>query len=230
MSSSKITFTNMIKGLDLEPPQPASKTIPSWYQKTSSYINNEKVPNGNGGVNQTIKRCMPVFDAMISGYIVKSAADVYVSQKDGSPYFEWSSLGLIEFHGIEQAELHPAQNGFSYPKWINPWSIKTPRGYSVLVTQPMHRDSPFTILPGVVDTDTYTAPINFPFVLNDPNFSGYIKAGTPIAQIIPFKRESWEMRPGTERDFEEAVKSGNKLRTSFFDSYKDLFRSIKEYR
>lgn len=230
MRQSIITFTNTVDGFDIDPPQPANKITPSWYQDTKSYVNGKKVPNGNGGVNQTIKRCMPVFDAMTAGYIIQSPSDVYVSQREGQPYFEWSAFELIEFHGAEQAELHPAKNGPSYPKWINPWSIKTPRGYSVLVVQPMHRESVFTILPGVVDTDTYTAPINFPFVLNNPEFTGYIKAGTPIAQIIPFKRDSWKMRIGNEGNFEEAVRAGNKLNTRFFDAYKDLFRTKKEYK
>lgn len=220
----------MVQGVDLEAPQPASKVVPSWYQNSKSYINGVKAPNGEGGVNRTIKGCMPVFDAMTAGYIIKSAADVYVSQRDGKPYFEWSSLGLVEFHGIDQAKLHPAGNGFNYPKWVNPWSIKTSQGHSILVTQPMHRESPFTILPGVVDTDTYTAPINFPFTLNDPKFSGLIKAGTPIAQIIPFKRDIWEMKIGDAHDAERAIKDGNKLGTRFFDAYKDMFRTRKEYK
>lgn len=210
----------------------------------------------------TIKRCMPVFDCLNSGYIIKTPTDVYVSQKDANyvnkekfnengenlylteeeiekkgfakklPYYEWSNFGIIQFHPVEQAPTHPNRNGHQgyYPKWINPWSIKTPPGYSVLFVQPFHRDSVFTILPGIVDTDTYTAPVNFPFILNDISWEGLIPAGTPIAQVIPFKREEWQMELGKEVDLISQSKVTTKLRTKFFDSYKSQFRALKEYK
>jgi hypothetical protein len=94
----------------------------------------------------------------------------------------------------------------------------------------MHRESPFTILDGIVDTDSYNAPVNFPFVLNDWGFEGLIPAGTPMAQVIPFKRESWQMEIGSQEEFEAQQKTTIHLRTSFFDSYKNKFRSPKEYK
>jgi hypothetical protein len=94
----------------------------------------------------------------------------------------------------------------------------------------MHRDLPFTILPGVVDTDRYTAPVNFPFLINDPNFEGLIPAGTPIAQVIPFKREPWEMSIGKEKDLIEQNQVLNLLHTKFFDRYKNYFRAEKIYK
>jgi len=225
----KITFTD-ISGADLEQPQPASKLVPDWYKNTISYIGKEKKPSGVGGTDATIKRCMPVFDAITAGYIISSPADVYVSIKDGGQWFEWSSLGLIAFHPIEQAPEHPNRKPFPYPKWNNPWSITTPKGYSTLFVQPFHRDSVFTILPGIVDTDQYTAPINFPFVINDPAFEGLILKGTPIAQVIPFKRESWNMQLGSKKEIEAQAKVSKKLESKFFDRYKSMFWSKKEYK
>jgi hypothetical protein len=147
------------------------------------------------------------------------------------PWYQWSSFGLLGFHSPEQAPSHPNRNGHEvYPKWINPWSIQTPAGYSVLFTQPVHRESPFTILDGIVDTDTYTPPVNFPFVLNDINYEGLIPAGTAVAQVIPFKRDSWEMEIGTQENILEQNKKQILLRTKFFDSYKNQFRQKKEYK
>lgn len=225
----KITFTNT-SGIDIEQPQPASKFVPDWYKNTESYTSKERKPSGNGGTTATIKRCMPVFDAITAGYIITSPADVYVSIKDEQQFFEWSSLGMISFHPIEQAPEHPARKPHAYPKWMNPWAIKTPKGYSVLFTQPMHRESVFTILPGIVDTDTYTAPVNFPMVINDPNFEGLIPKGTPIAQVIPFKREGWQMEIGSVEELKEQHSITQKLQTKFFDRYKSMFWSRKEYK
>ena len=236
----EVVFTNTIEGVDEKYyPKPASNYIPTWYKELDTYMNGKKEPNGNGSTTATVKKCMPVFDAITAGYIIVTPADIWISQKPNEldpeklqPYYEWANFGLIQFHPVEQAPTHPNRNGHnvSYPKWINPWSIKTPKGYSILFTQPMHRDSPFTILDGVVDTDTYTAPVNFPFVLNDINFEGLIPAGTPLAQVIPIKRENWKIKIGSKKDLLEQNKVTSKLRTKFFDSYKSQFRQTKEYK
>jgi hypothetical protein len=210
-------------------PQPADKFIPNWYKEVESYMGSEKKPTGNGNTSGTIKKCMPVFDAITSGYIISLPADVFVTQKDGAPYYEWASLGLVDFHPVEQAPNHPANNGFVYPKWINPWAIKTPKGYSTLFVQPFHRSSVFAILPGVVDTDTYDAPVNFPFVLNDPKFEGLVPAGTPIAQLIPIKRSNWKSTI-KEYDSNWIDRTTVRLKTKMFDSYKNQFWTKKEYK
>lgn len=226
----KMIFTNCSEVKDLEKPVPADKLLPEWYKKTESYMYGEKKPTGNGETSSTIKKCIPVFDAMSAGYIIKSPADVYVSQKDGNPWYEWADLGLISFHPVEQAPFHPNSNSFPYPKWMNHWSIQTPKGYSTLFVQPFHRESPFTILPGIVDTDTYTAPVNFPFVLNDPLFKGLIPKGTPIAQVIPIKKDSWTMEFGSEKNLIAQLDISRKLKSKFFDRYKSMFWSRKEYK
>lgn len=228
--TEKIIFTNTTGFPDLEKPKPANELIPDWYKQMESYIGNEKKPNGQGKTTATVKRCMPVFDAITAGYILTLPADVYVSLKGTEQYFEWADLGLVEFHPVEQAPNHPAKKPYSYPKWINHWSIRTPKGYSTLFVQPFHRESVFTILPGIVDTDEYYAPVNFPMVINDPNFQGLIPKGTPIAQVIPFKRDNWKMFFGGENDVIAQAAVSKKLQSKFFDRYKTMFRATKEYK
>lgn len=227
-----ITFTNTSGVPDDFAPKPAYTCIPDWYKNLESYMGGEKQPNGEGSTSATIKRCMPVFDAITAGYILFTPVDVWISQRDGEPWYEWPSYGPIQFHPVEQAPTHPNRNGHktSYPKWINPWAIKTEPGYSVMFVQPFHRESIFNILPAVVDTDQYDSPVNFPFVLNDVTYKGIIPAGTPMAQVIPFKRESWQMEIGNDEDRNNQNKTTIKLRSKFFDGYKSLFRQLKEYK
>ena len=226
----EIIFTNTCSFLDVEKPIPASNNIPDWYAGLNSYIGDTRIPSANDKTPSTIKKCMPVFDSIVFGYLIKSATDVFVTAVDGVSNFQWPSLDTINFHPISQAPSHPYFNGQDYPKWRNVWSIKTPKGYSTLFVQPFHRESVFTILPGVVDTDQYTAPVNFPFVLNDINFQGIIPKGTPIAQVIPFKRDDWCMEFGKEEDFAEQFKITQNLKTKFFDGYKTTFRQTKTYK
>jgi hypothetical protein len=230
VKKNKIIFINTLGADEVYAPTPAAFEIPQWYKDTPSYKNNEKKPDQTNNIPSTVKKCMPVFDAMTSGYIIKSYTDVYISQKYGHPWFEWPSMGPISFHPIEQAEKHPKQNGIPYPKWVNAWSIKTPKGYSCLFIPPMHRDNVFEILPGIVDTDKLLAAVSFPFTLKSNSWEGLIPAGTPIAQVIPFERKSWKMEIGGEDLIMAEERSAKLLRTRFFDSYKTFFWQRKDYR
>jgi hypothetical protein len=228
--SKEITFTNIFES-DIFPPKPAVKEVPGWYINTPEYIHEhgKKITNPSF-TPHTIKKCIPVFDSITAGYILYTPCDVQVTHEDGLPYYTWSSRDAIDFHPLIQAPLHPTKNDAPYPKWINPWAIKTPKGYSTLFVQPFHRESIFTILPGIVDTDSYTATVNFPFVLNDVNWEGMIPAGTPMAQVIPFKRDSWIHGFGSYKELKQQEKVVMKLKSLFFNSYKRQFWNIKSYK
>jgi hypothetical protein len=229
-TNKEVIFTNVF-GLDFFPPKPAVKEVPNWYKNTPEYIGDQgkKIVDPSFSP-QTIKKCIPVFDAITAGYILYTQVDVQIDQREGIPYYIWPEQNAIGFHPIDQAPIHPEKKEAPYPKWINPYAITTPPGYSVLFTQPMHRESVFTILDGIVDTDTYKAPVNFPFVLKDIKWEGIIPAGTPMAQIIPFKRESWKHKIGSEKEQKEQSLVTSKLKTIFFNSYKLQFWSRKEYK
>lgn len=223
-----VTFTN-VAGIETYPPMPATKVIPDWYKKTPGYTESKKINTVDKIINHTIKKCIPVFDAITAGYILFTPVDLDISTVDGQPYYFWASQDAIEFHGGQQLPLHPDKNTESLPKWINYWGVKTPKGYSCLFIPPMHHPNVFNILPGVVDTDVYSAPVNFPFVLKDPNFQGFIPAGTPMAQVIPIKRNTWKMKFGNKKQIETSAKVVVKLKTKLFNGYKSLFWVRKEY-
>lgn len=197
--------------------------IPEWYKKMEASFSKKRTPESMF----SIKKCIPVLDAITSGYIIVSPCDVYVSFKDGEPHYS-SPINIIEFHPRKQAYKHPLSNDFKFPKWINPWAIKTPKGYSCMFIPPMHNPNDyFTILEGVVDTDTYSAAVNFPFVLKDPIKDFMIPAGTPIAQVIPFKRDNWYSEISEDKDSSKKV--AIYLNSQFFDRYKRLFWNRKSY-
>jgi hypothetical protein len=211
---------------------PASQILPEWYKKTDSYIGNKKVVFGTGQTPQTIKKCIPVFDMLSAGYIITTHCDIWIKRdQDGQTRYISSHAPHIEFHDVSQAPYHPAINGMPFPKFINPWSISTPKGYSCLVLPPAHGSNRFfTIFGGFVDTDNYSVAINFPFVLNDINFQGLIPAGTPVAQIIPIKREKWKMKFGTEKNYLKQRQHNLKIDSYFFDKYKNSFWVKKEFK
>lgn len=235
-----IKFINVGRVHEEYYPIPAKHAIPDWYKETESNIKSVD-PTGKGKYmdefgtsSSTIKRCMPVFDAISAGYILVTHEDLYVDGDIGAaPFFYWtdSQDPSIKFHSPEQAEKHPntiPDQGI--PKWANNWAIITELGYSCMFLRPMHRDTPIMIFEGIVDTDTYHSRVQLPFVLKDSSFRGLIPAGTPIAQVIPFKRESYRYEVSeTQEDLIEVQKSRKRLKSVFINSYKKKFWFRKEY-
>ena len=214
-------------------PEPASKFIPEWYRQQPGFIGDEyKDFIAKGGSSGTIKRCMPIFDLMTAGYIIETPYDVYVKQTPEGPYFQWGETQAIQFQSMEQTQNHPFFREPNYAvRMLHPWSIKTPKGWSVLIMPPTHREPlPIETVPGIVDTDTYSIPFNMFIKLSDPNFEGMIPAGTPFVQVIPFKRESWTSDLGTEKDVNKFKFDFSKFNTVFFDRYKRFWWSKKEYK
>lgn len=213
-----------------EYPMPASKFLPNWYKQMPSYsddVDGKKKPHPDYLTTASIKRCVPVFDAISAGYLITTAVDIYVSQVDGRPWFQWTQGNYISFHANQQLSLHPTSTGADAPKINNFWGIKTPIGYSCLFVPPLHRDNQIVIFPGIVDTDTYHVPTNFPFSLANPKFEGIIPKGTPFVQVIPFKRENWKSEHLKSAKLIESQKT--KIVTVFFDAYRKLFWQRKTY-
>lgn len=228
MNNKEIVFVSRWDVSKDHYPKPASAFLPEWYKNTESYRNNEKKAI-DLGTNATIKKCIPVFDALTSGYIIPTYTDIQVSEENGLPYYNWASHEAISFHSIEQAPIHPFKEDAPYPKWNSPWSIILPKGYSIFFMPPVHGGNEFfQVLEGVVDCDNYKEAVNFPFVLKDINFRGIIPAGTPMVQVIPFKREKWKMEIKDSKDYD--FSDFFKLKSRFFDGYKSLFWNKKEYK
>lgn len=105
--SKEIVFTNVL-GLDFYSPKPAVKEVPEWYKNTPEYaVEQGRKFTKNLKTPHTIKKCVPVFDAMTAGYILYTQVDVQVTQEDGLPYYTWPQQNVIEFHPISQAPIHP---------------------------------------------------------------------------------------------------------------------------
>jgi len=227
---NEILFTDTVGIISDYFPTPAKKNIPFWYRDTKSYVGEKKVTEK--GPTFTIKKCAPLFDILTAGYIIPTWSDLWVEQKDGQTFFHSGSKTMVvDAHPAVQIELHPDkksnENAF---KFINPWSIKTPKGYSCFFLPPSHNPNPFfESLSAIVDTDNYYAPVNFPFFLKDSNFEGLIPAGTPLIQVIPFKRQTWKMQFGTREDEVNSFKKVAELHTSLFNAYRNRFWSRKEF-
>jgi hypothetical protein len=181
---------------DLYPaPYPASRSVPQWLKDMPKDRPLEKqTPTGPHQVQvPSVKQCPPFVDAMTCGYIIPLAADVT---------FEMGSSGGLKFRaqGKIIETQHPLQvrgspfEGVVIVKFLNPWVVRTPPGYSTLFLPPLNQfQTPFQVLAGLVETDTYYRQVHFPTVcLMRPGQVVTLKRGTPVAQAVPLKREAWQ--------------------------------------
>lgn len=193
-------------------PEPIKLHTPDWFKKLKHTT-----------TKMTVKGCMPFLDTLTTGYLLKLAQDTEIKHNVLNPetnkldsfykvgininedIFLAKSINLAghkpSIHNTFQLEGSPLvekNKNLNFFKFMNPWIIKTPPGYSCLFVSPLNNsDDRFSIIPGIVDTDTFPNEINFPFVINGdkyPTLETILKKGTPYVQVIPFKREKWKMK------------------------------------
>jgi hypothetical protein len=222
-------------GLSGHKPASATKAIPNWFRSMPKFTGKDKKFRlfSDSRVNSTVKLCSPFLDSLTLGYTIMLEYDVQVVLEGDKQEFTWKGGGL-NFIGVHSAQQIPSEmipEGFSSQpfKFTNRWSIKTPSGYSLLFTHPLNRaDLPFFTLSGLVDSDDYHMPVELPFLIRS-DFDGIIPAGTPVAQIIPIKRESWKSEyQEFDNNFTEKTRAVFSSKIS--RSYKNLFWKRKEYK
>ena len=216
----------------IDKPTPTHRSVPEWYRQQPAYVNKEEFLK-RGVSGSTVKKCMPVFDAMTAGYLLYCPVDIYVDATDpGKLEYTIPVAELFTTHSPEQLTHYPMPpNMHKDVLRINPmWSVKTSPGYSSLFTKPMHQyHTPFEIVPGIIDTDTYMSEGFLSFKIEN-TFKGIIEKGTPIAQVIPFKRESWDSQHIEYKDSKDYQKKQRMLiRSKFFHYYKQNFWHKKEW-
>ena len=205
-------MSKIVKKQDL--PTPIKINAPDWFKKLN-----------HSEEHRTIKGCMPFLDTLTFGYSLYVPVDLKVQHNvtvkdregkekqdslfgcpiDRSAYDSGININYNgpdqSIHGTHQVEGSPFINknkNLPFYKILNPWIIKTPPGYSCLFVPPLNNaDDRFSIIPGIVDTDSFNSEINFPIIINGDKYNvldTIIKKGTPYVQIIPFKRDNWEMK------------------------------------
>lgn len=203
MDTQKIRFIANRPWLKEESPSrpvPMVKTIPDWYRQADRHAKDPatgeywQMPDIGGKV-PTWKACPAVFDIMGSGYTYLTPCDIEFAE-DAGGNIQCRALDPKYRHFLIEREpmpgfVHPPGYHLKHFAWWPDWAIELPAGYSALYAQPFNRyDLPFLTTSGIVDNDKIGVPGSMPFFVLK-GVSGVLPAGTPYAQILPFKREHW---------------------------------------
>lgn len=202
MDTHKIKFVSNRPWLNDESPSkpaPVIKTIPEWYKSADRFAQNPmtgkawEMPNGGGKV-PTWKSCPAVYDIMGSGYVYKTPCDIEFTEQNGTIFakvLDEKNKDFLQDRMPMPQFKHPAGYHEKHFAWWADWAVELPEGYSALYTQPMNRfELPFLTTSGIIDNDKVHLPGTMPFFIVR-GFTGILPAGTPYAQILPFKRENW---------------------------------------
>lgn len=210
-----ISYKPWLNEKSLSVPSTAQSVIPEWYKNADRYAKNpttgeyyqatkELCPFPKEGTDSdygkisTWKACPAVLDVFLTGYVLKTPCDIeFFKNENGIIDVRVSDIKYQDFctkrHPLPQFE-HPKGFYKNHFAWYVDWGIKLPDGYSALFVTPMNRfDLPFLNTTGIVDCDKVNILGTFPFFIVE-GWEGILPAGTPIIQIIPFKREDWQQK------------------------------------
>jgi len=209
--SPKIEFISMIKGLTSISeclPKPASSFIPKWWKNT---------PPESNGVS-TIKMCPAYPDYFSEGFILPMWTDVKLKFNKETGDWNWETRSqenpfLFDVHYNSQLIDHKVptyqgEDGKFVFKFISPWKIITPPGYSVLQLPPFyHFNKDFSVAPGILHTDIYHST-NQQIFYHSSEKEIVIERGAPLVHYIPYKRKEYslEVREYTAED-EQKIRS-----------------------
>lgn len=170
------------------PPFLNSESLPKWWKSLPKY-------------NRSMRRCQATFDHVSYGFTIPAWTNFDFRVNQEKEMYEYRShpfanedhiFGIDGFDNMSATGC-PLENVKSltkgeYIKLINPWSIFTEPGTSVMVLPVVHSfNKNFIVMPGIVNTDFYHQLNIVLTILTTEPFS--IKAGEPLAHIIPIKRK-----------------------------------------
>jgi hypothetical protein len=202
----KIEFFSYVQGVaDTFPVIHARNKMPTWVDQVRQHYKVTAARLKDHGRFPHLYRCPGIFEILGEGYYVTMPWDVIIETK-GDPWnFKWTipSEELSELMGgiplvvphKEASELMPTPPGAmaTIIKISTPWHIKAPPGLKFLVLPVSYPDTfEFEHVPGILDPGV-SSEINLQIRWYVTNGIHTLKAGTPVAQIIPLSEKTYEM-------------------------------------
>ena len=201
----------------LYPPYPAAKQLPEWYKDLPSIYESKDIP---GGPTKSAKTCPGIFDMLRSGYIIPAWSDMAwqynpdedypENMKEAYPKIISSNDHLrVRYHEAQQIQGCPMNHGQNRPhnkfvKLHSPWYIESPEDISIMYIHPyFRRSTDYTVMPGIIDPwidKISNKEVNIFIELHSPNTEIWIKAGDPLVQVIPFRRENYRLNIDTTKE------------------------------
>lgn len=220
-----------------EKPSPASNFIPNWWRDASPYVRSPENPDGkkiiieNGVSNASFKKCTPMLDLLTAGYIFTLWSDVQVRKINNRAYISWRvKEDVFELHDHQEVDIPEGYSIVDTFKYKNPWIPKLPKGYSALIIPCVGYPNPiFKTMQAIIDYDKTMHPLYPPMFIKD-NFEGIIEKGTPMFQMIPFKRDNWKSEFSFLENSEMQTIFDSQIKSTLVNNYVKNFWQKKTFK
>ena len=213
MAKKTIEFFSSIEGVaETFPIRPAREVFPPWVNEARKDFFVQQKNQGNA-LQHHITRCPGIFHLFATGYIVSAWHDLEIEgSAEGFKYnlpdkMVNTLLGkdTVGAQGADDVAKHIPKRPWSMPsilKLNTPWHILAPKGLKFLVIPIPYTDYlDFESCIGILDPG-YSSEINIQGYWNKTIGSATMKAGTPIAQLIPLTEKTYDfvVRDKNEKD------------------------------
>jgi hypothetical protein len=190
--------------LKMYPPVPCIENLPEWLSRLP-VVRHDPIARAIEGIDSNVRRCPGVVDYVRLGYLFFMPYDLILRQEsDGS--WRWNmqhggNTSLDEWaptnhdpRQVEGMEFDPETHFPSIVKLRFPCFINTPPGVSTAILDSFfHRNRDFEVIPGVFESDIVGDNLRIFIRMRRTDEPVYIAAGTPLAQMLPFRREPAEL-------------------------------------
>lgn len=208
----KIEFFSVIPGVvETNPVYEASKYSAKWMSRVrDDYL---AVAKQNPRFDHLYK-CPGIFDMFKHGYIIPAWHDVVI-KTDGEDGFQ-AQLPSRDFQAVIGDMMPVSKHGDNITKYIpykpnalktivkfnTPWNVVAPKGVKFLMLPIPYPDTfEFEATTGVLDPGI-SSEINVQVFWNIKNGTHTVKAGTPLAFLVPLSEQTFKLvcRDATEWD------------------------------
>ena len=234
----KIEIWADVPGLvDVIPVQESSYFMPDWFLKTPRWSEKHEYTKTNiserSDQGQTIKQCPAVPEFMSMGITVPLWCDLQVTIPERGPA-EWHSpWEVYNFRYHDDSQFADYLPEHAKPTLVLkpdcPWRIKTPPGV-LLLQLPMfwHFNPIFTVAAGVIWSEFYHEINQQMMFHNTGEF--LLKRGTPLAQYIPIRRETFNYDIGDQTDEQKrnARRSFLQTQTKYRGGYSEYVKKLEK--
>ena len=229
-----VRFVSSVPGVpDLYPITSMSQYRPDWTIKAreeykQNFKQNEKFNH--------ITLCPGIFNMFKVGWYVPMWYDVHIQTKKGKPGFSWKvatpemteihDMNIIDTHGDMITKHIPKRDGRidNIVKINTPYHVISPVKLLFLpLPYPDHYD--WESSSGILDTSNSTE-LNVQLYWNVKEGERFIKAGTPLMQIIPLTEENINMICRDANDYEMKWINKRPFFNSF--SFSPMRKKVKE--
>lgn len=213
----EIVFFSMINGVADAFPIDHAKNFKFNWAESARKDYKEKIEIDPGIRFNHLYRCPGIFDLLNNGFIMPLPWDVTIETNGDGEHFAWSFPSndlqslfqppLLTGHFADKtAKYLPHKPGTlkTIIKLNTPWHVIVPEDVKfMMIPIPYPDNYDFENVPGILDP-SLSSEINFQLRWNVLDGIRTIRAGTPMAQIVPMTNEKFKLtvRNGTAKDLE----------------------------